>query len=71
MDCKTCDELFSDYKRSVHLFTKVVLNLAGIRGADFASEQADGLRLKFNDARDTLTAHQHHHHNSLAERAIS
>jgi hypothetical protein len=29
------------------------------------------LRLRFKDARDALTAHQHQHHSNLAERAVS
>jgi hypothetical protein len=72
MDCKTCGELLGVYKRSVHLFTKAVLNIAGVRGIDsrFASE-ADHLRLKFKDARDALMAHQHHHDSKFAEKAAS
>ena len=72
MDCKTCDELLGDYKRSVHLFTKAVLNIAGVRGIDSRlAFEPDRLRLKFKDARDALIAHQHHHHSNLAKKTAS
>ena len=64
MDCKTCEELVADYKRSVGFFTKVVHRIPGILGDDarVVVFELDLLRQKVKEAREALMAHFHQDH---------
>lgn len=70
MDCKTCDDSFGFYKRSVSLFRNAVLNTPGCLGDDsrLAAEEADRLRLKCRDASDALMAHWRKAHRRVTEK---
>ena len=71
MDCKICDALLADYKRSVHVFVNAVLTFREAAGDDstMSVEEADRLQLKCKDARDALNAHWSQHHCNLGRKA--
>jgi len=63
MDCKTCDELLSDYRDAVRLFKHSVQRIPGTGGdSSLAIAQADRLRLKCTEANDALMEHWREQH---------
>ena len=64
MDCKTCDDLFGFYKRSVIRLRNAVLE----DESKLAPEEADPLRLKCKDACDALMEHWRKDHSNVNDK---
>jgi hypothetical protein len=62
--CETCNRLFADYKRSVHLFTDTVLYSRGVESDSMVgAKEADRLRQACDDARAAMMEHRRMEHN--------
>jgi len=64
MDCKTCDALLEEYKRSVSFFKNAVRDNSGSLGTDsrLASEHTRRLAQQCRDAGEVLLAHWRKEH---------
>ena len=68
MKCRKCDELLSDYKYAVKLFTTALLH--GGNQLHTAKETED-LARKCNDTGDALMGHLREHRRDLSQKAAS